>query len=193
MSTRQLIIVGGPNGAGKTTFALEDLARRGGVYLGADAIAAELSPGDPAAAAIEAARLFIERFDQLVQTEQRLIVESTLAGKSLARMISTAASLGFQVEMNFMFIDSADLSLNRVRQRVLNGGHDVPETDIRRRFARTLANFWTIYRLLADDWFVFYNGGDGAVNIASGSGDSLTVYREAEFARFQQLIKRHQS
>lgn len=193
MSTRQLIIVGGPNGAGKTTFALEDLARRGGVYLGADAIAAELSPGDPAAAAIEAARLFIERFDQLVQTEQRLIVESTLAGKSLARMISTAASLGFQVEMNFMFIDSADLSLNRVRQRVLNGGHDVPETDIRQRFARTLANFWTIYCLLADDWFVFYNGGDGAVNIASGSGDSLTVYREAEFARFQQLIKRHQS
>lgn len=190
MDKRQLIVVGGPNGAGKTTFAMEDLARRGGVYLGADAIAAELSPGDPAAAAIEAGRLFLERFDQLIQNEQRVIVESTLAGKSLARMITSAKDAGLQIEINFIFIDSEDMSLNRVRQRVRNGGHDVPEIDVRRRFVRTIANFWKIYRPLADDWFLFYNAEGGALNVASGADELLTVYRESLFAKFQQILKR---
>lgn len=190
MTTRKLIIVGGPNGAGKTTFAMEDLARRGGVYLGANAIAAELSPGNPAAAAIEAGRLFLERYDQLTQSEQRLIVESTLAGKSLARMIASAKALGFRIELNFIFVDSEDVSLSRVRQRVGNGGHDVPEADVRRRFARTIVNFWKIYRQLADDWFLFYNAEGGSLNVASGADDSLTVYREALFAKFQQILKR---
>lgn len=192
MDKRQLIIVGGPNGAGKTTFAMEDLARRGGVYLGADAIAAEISPENPAAAAIEAGRLFLERFDQLIQTEQRLIVESTLAGKSLLRLIADAKAIGFLIKMKFIFVGSAETSLIRIKQRVDRGGHDVPEEDVRRRFSRSLVNFWTKYRLLADDWLLIYNSSNGPLRIADGVDDLLTVYREEYYAKFQQILKRHE-
>jgi len=189
MPQRRLILVGGPNGAGKTTFALMDLARHGGVYLGADAIAAEIAPADPASAAIEAGRQFLLRFDQLLETEERIIVESTLAGKSLRNMIAAAADRGFLIEINFVFIDSDEMSLNRVRHRVRVGGHDVPEEDVRRRFLRTYANFWKLYRPLADDWMVYYNGGGNPVVVAAGVDDLLTVYRESLFVRFQQLVQ----
>lgn len=189
MTTRQLILVGGPNGAGKTTFSMKELALKGGVYLGADAIAAEISPDNPAAAAIEAGRIFLERFDQLIQTEQRLIVESTLAGKSLGQMISRAKILGFQVQIKFIFVDSSDTSLVRVRQRFSTGGHDVPAEDVRRRFTRSIVNFWTRYRPLADQWLLIYNADGGPVEVAAGGNDQLTIFRETLFLQFQQIVK----
>lgn len=189
MTSRKLILVGGPNGAGKTTFSMKDIALHGGVYLGADAIAAEISPDNPAAAAIEAGRLFLERFDQLIQTEQRLVIESTLSGKSLIRMISRAKAAGLYVEIKFVFVDSENTSLVRVSQRVRNGGHHVPDDDVRRRFARSIVNFWTQYRLLADEWLLIYNERSGPLEVASGVGGELCIYREELFLRFQQIIK----
>src|SRR5690348_16225306 len=114
MTTRQLIIVGGPNGAGKTTFAMEDLARRGGVYLGADAIAAELSPGNPAAAAIEAGRILVERLEELLLKDQRTVLESTISGKSLAQFIRRAKTAGFHITVQYVFLASAEDCVYRV-------------------------------------------------------------------------------
>jgi predicted ABC-type ATPase len=190
MAKRELILVGGPNGAGKTTFALEDVARRGGFYLGADAIAAELSPENPALAAIVAGRKFLERFDQLIQTEQRLVVESTLAGKSLAHRIQEAKQTGFTIKMIFVFVDSADENVNRVRQRVKKGGHDVPEEDIRRRFGRSFHNFWHLYRALADEWHVIYNQLERPDVIAVGSQSDITVLSIDPYIQFRLLVDR---
>ena len=116
-----------------------DLARHGGVYLGADAIAAEISPHDVASAAVEAGRQFLLRFEQLVQTEERIIVESTLAGKSLARHLQMAKELGFEIKIKFIFVDAPEVSLIRVKQRVARGGRHVPDEDVRRRFCRSIA------------------------------------------------------
>ncbi|QDU26909.1 hypothetical protein ETAA8_19930 [Anatilimnocola aggregata] len=190
MSARELIIVGGPNGAGKTTFALEDLARRGGVYLSADAIAAEISPGNPTAAAIEAGRLFIERFALLLQSDGRLIVESTIAGKSSSRMLFTARQRGFAVTLVFVFLASQESSLSRIHARVLNGGHNVLASDVRRRFPRAIANFWNIYRLLADDWLLVYNGQEELIAVAYGVVDQVLTLDENCYAQFHRLLGR---
>ncbi len=145
MDVQNLIIVGGPNGSGKSTFAL-DYARSTGIrYLGADQIASQLSPDDPAAVRVEASRRFLTSIRESIAKRDSIIIESTLAGKTLLNVIRSAKSAGYEVIIIFVFLDSFDSCLERVRQRVQLGGHDVPETDIRRRFSRAITNFWHTY------------------------------------------------
>jgi predicted ABC-type ATPase len=59
---------------------------------------------------------------------------------------------GYRVELLFLELPSVDLAMQRVQQRVAQGGHDVPENDIRRRFSRGLSNFDRIYRRIVDAW-----------------------------------------
>ncbi len=188
MAVKELILVGGPNGAGKTTFAMEDLARHGGVYLGADAIAAEISPGNPAAAAMEAGRLFLTRLDELLAADGRIIVESTLAGKSLARYLLRASQAGYFIKIVFVFLDSPDENVRRVRERVKKGGHDVPEEDIRRRFSRSFHNFWHLYRELADAWAVVYNQVDRPEFVAVGNRAETIVRSIDPYIQFRLLV-----
>ena len=80
MADKELIVVGGPNGAGKSTFAGEYIAQHGCLYLGADAIAVELSPEDPASVPIEAGREFLRRVEEAIAGTESFVVESTLSG-----------------------------------------------------------------------------------------------------------------
>ena len=79
-------------------------------------------------------------------------MESTLSGKSQAKWIEEAKLEGFSIELHYLWLPSAEESLRRVQQRVREGGHDVPETDIRRRFPRSIANFYDPYRPPAEEW-----------------------------------------
>jgi len=133
MDAPKLIIVGGPNGSGKSTFAMDHSRITGIQYVGADQIAYKISPEDPVAARIEASRRFISLIRESISNRVSLIVESTLAGKSLRKLIGDAKSAGYEVVVVFVFLDSADSCAERVAQRVRLGGHDVPEADIRRR------------------------------------------------------------
>jgi predicted ABC-type ATPase len=72
----------------------------------------------------------------------------------------------------------------RVKERVRRGGHNVPQEDIRRRFARSCANFWHLYRKIADQWVVVYNAGDGFVEVAFGISGAFVVSDEELFGRF---------
>jgi predicted ABC-type ATPase len=190
MPTRELILVGGPNGAGKTTFALEEVAHNGGIYLGADAIAAELAPQDPASAAIEAGRIFLQRLSAYLSSDGRIVVESTLAGKSLARYLERAKAAGFTITVVFVFLDSADENVARVRERVKKGGHDVPEADIRRRFSRSFHNFWHLYRALAHEWYVVYNQFNQPEVIAFGNLADTTVVNVDPYIQLRLIIDR---
>ncbi len=186
MAEKLLYIVGGPNGAGKTTAVME-LMRTSPIeyeYIGADKIAAEISPRKPAAAQVEAGREFLRRTHACLGEGRNGILESTLAGKSLRRIVDSAQQLGYRIEMRFMFIDSAELSRARVRLRVAKGGHDVPDEDIARRFARTFRNFWGIYRQLADYWVISYNAVGAARNVAFGTPQYQFVVHQDLFERF---------
>lgn len=189
MSKKELIVVGGPNGAGKTTFAEGYVESFGVRYIGTDAIASELSPGNPTEAQIAASREFIRRVEETIISDTgHFVIESTLSGLTLARRLVHAKQAGFEITILYLFIDSVETCLARVQARVQRGGHDVPEVDIRRRYLRSLQNFWHRYRPLADNWAAVYNSLEQPVDLAVGTSKELTV-RDAElFSRFEKLI-----
>lgn len=169
----RLIVVGGPNGSGKSTFADEYVARFGIPYLGADAIAANLAPDDPASVRVEAGKQFLARLATLIAQKQSLVIESTLSGKGLEKHIQHARQLGYVVTLVFVTLDSPELCIARIRSRVAQGGHHVPDDDVCRRFGRARRLFWTHYRPLAQEWQLFSNTGSGFDLIALGSGEEI--------------------
>ena len=180
----QLVIVGGPNGSGKTTLALEYTDELALPYIGADAIAAALNPANPAATQIAAARKFIRSIEKHISQKKSFVCESTLSGLTMQNFFASAREAGYAISIAFLFVDSPDVCLARVAERVRAGGHNVPETDIRRRFGRSIRNFWTIYRELADKWVLLYNGLTTLQDIAVGAG-TQTVVRDPElFSNF---------
>jgi predicted ABC-type ATPase len=189
MAIKELIVVSGPNGAGKTTFAEEYSACHGCDYVGADAIAAELSPDDPARAQIAASREFLQRIDGIVATSHRLVVESTLSGRTFQHVLRNAKSDGFEITIVYLFLGSANTCVDRVHQRVLKGGHDVHEKDIRRRFTRSIRNFWNLYRPLSDHWLLIYNSGNQPQDVAVGTSNEISVRDVEMYAQFQLLIE----
>ncbi|MEI6715736.1 MAG: AAA family ATPase [Verrucomicrobiota bacterium] len=159
MSEKQIIIIAGPNGAGKTTFAREVLPQEAHClnFINADLIAAGLSPFAPEAAAFRAARLMLDSIKEQVQIGHSFAIESTLSGKTYARMIPEWRAAGYFVTLFFLELPSEELALERVAFRVSQGGHQVPETDVRRRFGAGRRNFLSIYKDLVDDWWHYDN------------------------------------
>ncbi|MCC7336198.1 MAG: AAA family ATPase [Pirellulaceae bacterium] len=191
MDAPELIIFGGPNGAGKSTFAVDHAASLNIPYVGADAIAVELAPNDVLSVRIKAAELFLERIQGAVAKQRSLVIESTLAGKSLRRFVESTRITGYRISIVFVFLDSADTCVARVRQRVRLGGHDVPEEDVRRRFQRSVTNFWNIYRPLADFWMLVYNSGGAPESVAIGYEEAVIVRNAELFDLFQSFEDDH--
>lgn len=156
-SPPRAIIIAGPNGAGKTTFAREFLPAEGHcpTFINADLIAAGLSPFRPETMAIEASRLMLAHVRQSVERREDFAIETTFAGRAYVRMIRDWQAVGYQVRMLFLQLPSPDMAVARVRGRVAQGGHNLPEADIRRRFDRGLRNFDEIYRPLVDAWSIY--------------------------------------
>jgi predicted ABC-type ATPase len=189
VSAPELLIISGANGSGKTTFARECVAQFGLRYLGADDIAAELSPAHPTQARVGAGRLFAERLAAAIDKRESLIIESTLAGKSLTHALLEAKASGFYVKLFYIFVDSPELCLARISARVAGGGHDVPEQDVRRRFRRSLQNFWNLYRPLASEWTLFDNTENGFEQIASGTPNVITPVDEQQFDQYFSVLE----
>lgn len=187
MAKKSLYVIGGPNGAGKTTYAEASLLRHSCVYLSADQIAAQLSPDDPTAQRVAAGRQFLTTLKECLTGSEDLLIETTLSGRSFRRTLELARECGFQTTLILVFLNGADACVARVKERVRKGGHDVPEVDIRRRFSRSLTNFWNIYRQIADDWFLVYNSGNDFVDVALGVGDATSIRDEELFSQFLQL------
>lgn len=184
----RLLIVGGPNGSGKTTLALEYADEFALPYVGADAIAATLNPPNPAAAQTAAARQFIGTLKAHIARKQSFVCESTLSGLTMKNFVASAHDAGYLISIAFLFVDSADVCVARVAERVRTGGHNVPEVDIRRRFTRAIRNFWTIYRELADNWVLLYNGITTLQDIAVGSGNQTAIRDSELFGTFSEIV-----
>ena len=152
-------IIAGPNGVGKTTFAREFLPNYADClnFINADLIAAGMAPFSPETAALRAGRFMLQEIDNMAQQRVDFGVETTLAGKSNLRLIRRLKDSGYRVHFFFLWISGVDLALSRIRDRVSEGGHDVPEIDARRRFDRSIRNFFTLYRPLADSWTLVEN------------------------------------
>jgi predicted ABC-type ATPase len=151
-----IYLISGPNGAGKTTFAKEFLPSAHVVeFLNADLLAAGLSPLRPGAMAVRSARMILARWRELLAMRRNFAFESTLSGRTYATMLAEAKAAGYRIRIAYLWLPHVRISLRRVRQRVLTGGHDVPERDVRRRFIPSLVNFFRRYRPLADEALLF--------------------------------------
>jgi len=152
-------IIAGPNGAGKTTFAREFLPNYADCknFINADMIAQGIAPFSPETAAVRAARLMLEEIKLLAQRQTDFGFETTLSGRTYLKLIQGLKNRGYQVHYFFLWIPSVDLALSRVKRRVFEGGHNIPENDVRRRFDRSMKNFLVYYRQLADTWSLFDN------------------------------------
>ncbi len=162
MKSPRCIIIAGPNGAGKTTLAREFLPREAVVnFANADLLAAGLSPLKPSLAALNAGRLFLAELDRLAKARQNFAFESTLSGLTYVSRLKRWKSAGFHIEIAFLRLASSELALRRIASRVKQGGHNVPQADVLRRFHRGWKNFESIYKSLADVWAVYDNSGKG--------------------------------
>jgi len=153
----KIIIIAGANGAGKTTFAREFLTNEAHcpVFVNADLIAAGLSPFQPDAVAITAGRLMLQMLDDLVAQRKSFAFETTLSGKGYAQKIKLWRELGYYVKLIFLELPDAETAIRRVAFRVAQGGHNIPEATIRRRFVAGLRNFHELYKPLVDAWLHF--------------------------------------
>jgi predicted ABC-type ATPase len=167
---KRILILAGPNGAGKTTFAREFLVSEVScpAFVNADLIAAGLSPFDPARAALRAGRLMLELIAEHIARGESFAFETTLAGRNFARTIVEWRSAGYHVSLIFLLLPSPDLAIERVAERVRQGGHPVADDVVRRRFSRGLELFETLYKPLVDIWMLYDNAGDAPILIASG-------------------------
>lgn len=167
---KKIIIIAGPNGAGKTTFARSflpveaDLPR----FINADLIAAGLAPLAPETAAIRAGRLMLEEIASCVRRGESFAFETTLSGLGYQRLIDDWRAKGYRVKLFFLSLPDADAAVARVALRVRQGGHDIPEAVIRRRFAAGLDNLHRHYKRAVDTWVLYDNSGPEPVPLDMG-------------------------
>ena len=154
-------MIAGPNGAGKTTFAREFLPNEANVpaFINADLIAAGLNPFQPENEAMRAGRLMLQMIDERVRAGDSFAFETTLSGRSYARSIPEWQAQGYRAELYYLRLPSADVAVERVRRRVREGGHNIPEDVIRRRFELGWSNFLFLYRDIVDAWELYDNSG----------------------------------
>ena len=168
---KKIFAIAGPNGAGKTTFATEFLTNEAHcpVFVNADLIAAGLSPFGSGQVAVQAARLMLRQIDAHTRQGRSFAFETTLSGHRHARRIPCWQEQGYRVKLFFLRLPTPEAAIARVAKRVSEGGHDVPEPVIRRRFHSGWRNFEHIYRDLVDAWAVYDNSGEVPVLVAEES------------------------
>ncbi len=154
-----LYLIAGPNGAGKTTFASRFLPEESGEleFVNVDLIARGLSPFDPDAAAAAAGRIALTRVGRLIRERKTFAWETTLSGRTTKAWVLKAKDAGYFIKLVFVWIQSLEESIERIQRRVREGGHAVPAQDVRRRFLKTLRNFFNDFCPLADAWKLFDN------------------------------------
>ncbi len=168
-----LYIIAGCNGAGKTTASFTVLPEmlECEEFINADEIARGLSPLNPDRAAIEAGRLMLNKIDKLIIKHSDFAFETTLSTKSYVNTIKKSKLNGYQVTLIFFYLDSHELAIERVKNRVREGGHNIPEKTIIRRYNAGLKNLFNLYIPVCDYWMIFDNSNIQSDLVAEGYSD----------------------
>ena len=151
-------------------------------FVNADEIARGLSPLDPDSMAIEAGKLMKARAEQLLEGEENFAMETTLSARTYIKLIKRAREKGFRVQLIFFWLKSPETAITRVAQRVQEGGHNVPQNVIIRRYYTGLNNLFNLFMPIVDVWMLFDNSDMQKVMIATGGMDIETkIYNEELF------------
>jgi predicted ABC-type ATPase len=187
-----VVVLAGPNGAGKSTGAARLLRGTLAVeeFVNADTIASGLSAYRAQEAAVAAGRILLARLDFLARRRRDFAFETTLAGLGHVRRLQTLGASGYRRHLVFLTLPDPDLAVARVAERVREGGHDVPDEVVRRRFTAGLRNLCRLYLDRVDSWQIYDNAGAGPRPIASQAAPgALTVADAAAWKHLAEVAR----
>ena len=161
MKSKNVYVIAGPNGSGKTTFAMKFLPEyvKCTNFINADLIAKGLAPFGPERVALKAGKLVLQEIQEYSNQGTDFGFETTLSGKSYYQVLKRLKSCGYRLHLFFLWLPSPELSIARIKDRVAEGGHNIPAEDVKRRFGRGITNFFSIYEDIFDTWMFFDNSG----------------------------------
>ena len=191
MKSRNVYIIAGPNGSGKTTFAkkfLPDYVKCPN-FVNADLIAQGLSPFSPRSAAMKAGKLVLSQIHEFADSGIDFAFESTLSGKGYVNLFRKLKIKGYKIHLFFLWIPNIELSIARIKDRVAEGGHNVPVQDVKRRFKRSICNFFKLYKPLLDSWMLFNNEGRIPELIAKVNNGKTIVSNIELFEKIKKLAR----
>lgn len=173
----KLFIIAGCNGSGKTTasYSLLPGMLECSQFVNSDEFAKSLSPFDPEAAVFTAGRYMLKKVDYLISAQEDFGIETTLATRSLMKTLREAKTKGYTVTLLFFWLNSPELAIARVRNRVTAGGHDIPDEIIRRRYKMGISYFFKEYIPLCDRWILADNSDPPFTVVAEGSEIMLHI------------------
>jgi predicted ABC-type ATPase len=117
---------------------------------------------------IQERKIIIEEIETYVRDKRSFAFETTLSGRRYARMIPQWQSIGYRIKLVFLYLEDVKIAIERIRVRVRQGGHGIPEDVVRRRYEAGWRNFQQTYRKLVDTWVVYDNSGETPVLVDSG-------------------------
>ena len=176
-------LIAGANGSGKTTLAKELLAGESLTFLNADEIAIKLCPKNLESVRISAGKELFKQLDACVQKGKSFALETTLSGNLYVKVIEELKKKGYKTHLVYVFLDNPDMCIERIKTRVKEGGHYIPDKDVRRRYKRSFKNFWDIYKDIVDSWVLYYNGPERNVLVATGE-DKIDIQDETLYNSF---------
>ena len=177
---KTLYIIAGANGSGKTTFAKSFASLNSLHFINADEIAKKLDSKDISKYKVKAGKIFFQELNDNLKQDKSFIIETTLSGKYLVKYIQKAKELNFHISLIYLFLETPKINILRVKNRVLNGGHNVPTEDIIRRFYRSKDMFWNVYKNIVDEWIIYYNSNEIFEEIV----DNNTIYDNEKHQEF---------
>ena len=190
--SKNLYIISGCNGAGKTTASYTVLPEVLDCkeFVNADEIARGLSPFNPESVVIEAGRLMLQRIEDLLSKDESFSIETTLATKSYINLVRRAQEKGYTVRLLFFWLNSPDLALQRIAERVAKGGHNIPEPIVRRRYVTGISNLFRLFMNEVDSWEIYDNSKYPAIQIARGGKDDETsIIVESTYKTIADYVK----
>ena len=185
----RLFIISGCNGSGKTTASYAVLPEALGCseFVNSDEFAKSLAPFKPESAYVAASRYMLLKIRYLFKRKEDFCIETTLATRSLKKMIRDAKAEGYFVTLLYFWLDSPERAVARVKARVDAGGHNIKEETIRRRYSMGLYYLFRDFMPLCDKWILSDNSTDPQTTIAQGGDDNITIFDKDKYRRILQM------
>ena len=190
----RLYIISGCNGSGKTTASytiLPDLLNCR-EFVNSDEFAKSFSPFDPSAASVTASRYMLMKINYLLEKRADFAIETTLATRSLIKIVCEAQGLGYEVTLYYFWLNSPDLAIQRVHDRVATGGHNIPDSVVRRRYVMGLQYFFDTYLPVIDNWVLADNSKPPFTVVAEGSKQLRYIKDNEKFNQIWSIAHPHE-